>query len=305
MELTRSGTTSFAEASFDAWSGMTLADLRIPDDAANRSLVQQRVVNNLTVTSNVTGAPFAAVTTGSGKTGFLEIWSYNYAPGTSGALASQPGGSGNGSVFDFDDTSAPNTNGHGSFQVHNITDRQTILAWNMHRNGGPAEIGFGNQPTGNPDWTFTSTYGNEVRSNTAQWKLQISVNTASPSLTINAGSGAVNISGATSNLSSLTVNNGSNPSAINGAISGTTSVTKAGTGTLTLSGENTYTGTTTINAGTLSVTGTLSDSTAVIVASGATYNVAANDTIASLTGAGNVNLNTSFILTTGDSNNTT
>jgi subtilase-type serine protease len=53
-------------------------------------------------------------------------------------------------------------------------------------------------------------------------------------------------------------------------ISGTGSLTKSGAGTLTLSGANTYSGATTINAGTLSVNGSIVSS--VTVASGGTLN---------------------------------
>ncbi|EKE78910.1 beta strand repeat-containing protein [Oceanibaculum indicum] len=51
---------------------------------------------------------------------------------------------------------------------------------------------------------------------------------------------------------------------------GTGSLYKIGTGTLTLSGANTYTGTTMISAGTLAVTGSLAAGSAVTVASGGT-----------------------------------
>ena len=91
-----------------------------------------------------------------------------------------------------------------------------------------------------------------------------------------------------------------------GVISGTNgNIIKAGTGTLTLSGANTYTGTTTINAGDLTVSGSLHDSTAVTIASGADYNVNASDTVASIEGAGNIVIASSQTLTAGDGNDKT
>jgi autotransporter-associated beta strand protein len=81
--------------------------------------------------------------------------------------------------------------------------------------------------------------------------------------------------------------------------SGVLSVTKSGTGTWVLSGANTYTGATTINAGTLQLgaggaAGSLSASSAISVASGATFAVNQSDTVtqgtdfgsAAITGAG-------------------
>lgn len=57
--------------------------------------------------------------------------------------------------------------------------------------------------------------------------------------------------------------------AINVGVSGAGGLTKAGNGSLTLSGSNSYLGDTTVSAGTLFVTGSLSDSAVTVEASGA------------------------------------
>ena len=85
---------------------------------------------------------------------------------------------------------------------------------------------------------------------------------------------------------------------LSGVISGAGSLTKAGSGAFTLSAANTYTGDTTISAGTLTVSGTLADTTDVI--NSGTYDVDATDTIQSLSGSGAVELASGTTLTTGD-----
>jgi autotransporter-associated beta strand protein len=69
-----------------------------------------------------------------------------------------------------------------------------------------------------------------------------------------------------------------------GVISGTGEVEITGANNFVqiFSGANTYTGLTTISGGTLQVSGSLSDDTAVTIASGATYTLGANDTINNL-----------------------
>jgi sialate O-acetylesterase len=44
-------------------------------------------------------------------------------------------------------------------QVHNHDARQTLFAINHWREGTRADIGIGNQPKGNPDWTFAGNAG--------------------------------------------------------------------------------------------------------------------------------------------------
>ena len=90
-----------------------------------------------------------------------------------------------------------------------------------------------------------------------------------------------------------------------GVISGTGSLVKEGDGSLDLTGNNTYTGDTTVNAGTLKATGDLADSTDVVTTGSGNFELGADQTVATLSGAGGtVNLST-FTLTTGDNTNKT
>ncbi len=136
-------------------------------------------------------------------------------------------------------------------------------------------------------------------------------NTYSGNTTINAGTLAVtgslgtsrSYAGNISNSGVLTYNSSLNQT-LSGIVSGTGSLSKLGVGTLTLSGANSYSGDTLINAGTLTVSGSLANTSAVNILSGATYNLGASDTVGSITGAGNITLN-SYTLTSGGDNTST
>src|SRR5215475_9197643 len=83
---------------------------------------------------------------------------------------------------------------------------------------------------------------------------------------------------------------------------------KIGTGTLTLSGANTYTGPTAVNAGILQAgaVNAFSSASAFTVASGAILDLAGFDqTVGSLAGAGNVTLGSATLTTNGDGSDTT
>lgn len=123
------------------------------------------------------------------------------------------------------------------------------------------------------------------------------------------GGGSINIDGEQALWSkanqTLTVGALNQDSTFSGVISGDGTFAKTGSGILTLSGANTFSGTTSINEGTLKVSGSLGDSAAVIVSSGATYDVDSTDTIGSISGAGSVELAKDITLTAGGSNTST
>jgi Domain of unknown function (DUF303). len=105
----------------------------------------QQDVEALDVFSNVKG-----VTSGTNLSGGnIEFWASNYGPEN---LAKVPGASS--SNFDFGDSGGDSNEGYGSMQVHNHAARQTIFAFNHWSEGDKADVGIGNNPSGNPDWTF-------------------------------------------------------------------------------------------------------------------------------------------------------
>lgn len=144
FEASLASTVYYSDVYFDKWSGATLAGLEFPD-LTNLKTVQ-RNITNLVVASNYSG-----VRTGSFALGRLEWWPYGYSQAR-GGLSPQ----GDASTYDWDDSFVVGNGDHGSFQVHNLTDTQTVFAWNMHRTG-TQELGMGNATSGShPDWTTTS-----------------------------------------------------------------------------------------------------------------------------------------------------
>jgi autotransporter-associated beta strand protein len=107
---------------------------------------------------------------------------------------------------------------------------------------------------------------------------------------------------------SALVFNRSNASAFAGAISGAGTLAKMGAGVLTLSGPGTYTGATSVNAGTLQAgaANVFSQASAYTISSGAVLNLANfSNSIGSLAGSGNVTLGSAALTTGNDGTSTT
>lgn len=139
LRLTDGNGVRWAWTAFDMpCAGFTLLDVPL-----NSTL--QRKVSNLDVFSNVEG-----IVTGRGiATGCIEFGSGNYSQGT--VL-----GVGDGSIFDCDDTLTAGT-GHGTMQVHNYAERQTVWSMNHFNNNSVPGLFIGNDASRSdaPDGTFT------------------------------------------------------------------------------------------------------------------------------------------------------
>ncbi|KGL63146.1 immunoglobulin-like domain-containing protein [Polaribacter sp. Hel1_85] len=112
-------------------------------------------VSNLNVFSNVPGITNGTEIT----TGNIEFWSNSYEKNNLNGI---PGANNN--TYDFGDNNNYPTDSYGSFQIHNYDQGETLFGYNRWSIGDNSDIGIGNAPYGNPDWTFFSnaaTYSNK------------------------------------------------------------------------------------------------------------------------------------------------
>jgi len=179
-------------------------------------------------------------------------------------------------------------------------------------NGGEVTIGDNDSPLG------ALTLGNGIIDAAGKYSSftiggnntsKVTVNTALTAR--DAGGIAITASGAISGSGNLAMSSpaaslnlvtGSSSGTLSGVISGGGFLIKGGDGTLLLTANNTYTGPTKINAGTLKVSGSLADSTAVSLNANGIYEVASSDTVGSIEGMGSIVLGSGFVLTAGGLN---
>src|SRR5437588_8987802 len=141
------GKTQYVYVSMDAFTDK-LDKIGVPTMKSGARYQQN--VANMNVYSNVKGVVAGTAMIG----GNIEFWPNNYGPGNG---AKVPNASSE--VCDFGDDPGEPLDGYGSMQIHNHQARQTLLAVNNWKAGNRADLGIGNQPAGNTDWTFAANAG--------------------------------------------------------------------------------------------------------------------------------------------------
>ena len=139
----RDGSVDWVVASMDAFATEAVK-LGVP--AMSGAHLQQKV-GRLTVRSNQMSVK--EVTDHDG--GSIEFFNYNY-----GTQVKLPGIGGSNDVYDFNDVESGSKDGkpgYGAMQIHDWKNAATVFAYNNF-NGGTGDIGIGNCPGKNPDWTF-------------------------------------------------------------------------------------------------------------------------------------------------------
>lgn len=113
-----------------------------------------------------------------GLTGRLELWPYDYIKVQESQFTL---GLNSNSIYDDNDIpSTSGGNGHGSFQLHEVSQGSgnTIFAWNHHRNNTNPEMGFGNSVGSTRDWTFSTDYNINANRSLEYFYLGIFINPA-------------------------------------------------------------------------------------------------------------------------------
>ncbi len=142
------GEVLFAFAAMDAFAAQSDALVLTGKPGARQ---YRETVKNLVVRSNAPG-----VASRDGGIGFVEFYTSSYG---ARRMANPEGG--DDKKYDFNDTPVNvDRLGYGCLQVHDLKAKATVLAFNnINKSNVPCDIGFGTNPSGNPDWTFSRNGG--------------------------------------------------------------------------------------------------------------------------------------------------
>ena len=111
----------------------------------------QDKLSNVTVKSNVAGIENGTFADGCN----IEFWCCDYGKENKNNVPNAEA-----DKYDTGDTAGdPATAGYGSMQLHNNAKKQTLFAFNNWRSGSKCDLGIGNNPAGEPDWTFRGNGG--------------------------------------------------------------------------------------------------------------------------------------------------
>jgi len=273
-------------------------------NGANSGEISGNITNNALLVYNRAGSnSFGGVISGSGSltqagTGTLTLSSANSYTGTTRIAAGKLNiGNVNalaGSTLDLKGNDYGTIGfGAGSSALYNLGGLSGVR--NLSFGSNSLSIGGNGQST-----TYSgSLSGSGSLTKSGEGTLTLLGNNSYGDTTISAGTLQVGNGGAYGTLGSGNIlNNGvlafnrSGTTTVSNSISGTGSLSQNGGGTILISGNNTYTGGTMINAGTLLTSGNerLADTGAVTVNTGAAFRLGGNETIGSLNGAGSADL---------------
>ncbi|MBZ0090878.1 MAG: filamentous hemagglutinin N-terminal domain-containing protein, partial [Sulfuricellaceae bacterium] len=246
----------------------------------------------------------------SGNGGFIETSGKRYLDVTQAADASAAHGTGGSWLLDPNNitiqTAGSNTNVTASPFFTSTNDNAIVTTGSIQTalnqgtsvivttgtggtNSQAGDISVANAiaKTAGSDATLTLNASHDITFSTGA---NVTSTAGALNLTLNAP-GAVNTLQNISLLGGTLTLNATGNATQSGTIQGSTAVVKDGAGTLTLSTANTYTGATSINEGTLQLgaDNRIADTSALTVASGATFNLNGfDDTVGSIAGGGTV-----------------
>ena len=311
--LTKNGTGTLTLSGANTYTGTTTINAGTLRYGVNNAIASGAVVvnNGGTYDLNNFSDTIGALTVNSGATGGTVTTGTGTL--TLGGNVASTGGAANATI-----SGNLALGGNRTFTTTNAADGLTVSAVISGVNtltkagAGTLTLSGANAYTGTTTinaGTLTAVGGSAI-ADTSQVTLGntagATLNLANSEIIGNLSGGGTTGGNVTLGANTLTVNEAA-ATTYSGVISGTGGLVKQGAATLTLSGANTYTGATTINAGTvaLGAANRIADTSAVTVASGATFNLANfAETVGSLAGAGNVTLG-SATLTAGANNTST